>query len=122
MHLWKAILAFVQAVSAAEQSFLHTDRHLLSCVLPLLLQAALEPNSGQHLQPCIWAPQVMGCSHSVWQRSHSVGQRQMACRQVSVGHHAVGDMHKDCVMNPSTSKVHSDRLDVLAQSTWCLKA
>ena len=38
--------AFVQAIPAAEQSFLHPDRHLLSCVLSLLLQAVLEPDSG----------------------------------------------------------------------------
>ena len=98
---WKAILAFVQAISTAEQSFLHTNRHLLSCVLPLLLQAAVEPNRGQHLQPCIWAPQVVGSSHPVWQCSHSVGQRQMACRPVSAGYHAVSDMHKDCVVSSS---------------------
>lgn len=71
-----------QAVFAAKQSFVHTDRHLFSRVLPLFLQAAVEPHSGQHLQPCLWPPQVMGCSHPVRQLAHIVSQLYMACRQV----------------------------------------
>ena len=55
--------AALQAISASEQSILHPDRHLLSCLLSILLQATVEPHSGQHIQPGLWPAQVLGCSN-----------------------------------------------------------
>ena len=74
----------MQALPTAEPRLLYSDWHLLSGLLPLLLQAAVEPDCGQHIQPGFWAAQVLGHSNSAGQCSAAAGFCGVAVPQVSV--------------------------------------
>lgn len=74
----------MQALPAAESRLLHSDRHLLGGLLPLLLQAAVEPDRGQHIQPGVWAAQVLGHSNPAGQCSAAAGVCGVAGPEVSM--------------------------------------